>query len=96
MARHAAEYFSAVEAMLKALANRRRLLMLSMLRAGERHVGGLAEETRLPFKTVSRNLRLMERSGVVLSRRQGIYIYYRLSDGILRFAVDAIETMRGG
>lgn len=70
----------AEEAVLKALANRRRLRMLLMLRhRWELHVSGLADESRLPLKMVSRNLRLLEQAGIVLSEvRQG-RVGYRLS-----------------
>lgn len=67
------------EAVLKALANRRRLSMLLALRRRELHVGALAEELRIPLKTVSRNLRLLERAGMVLSEvRQG-RVFYRVN-----------------
>ena len=82
-----------VEAVLKALANRRRLMMLAMLRRRkELHVGALADVMRLPIKTVSRNLRLLERAGLVLSDRRGVFVCYRLISGAPQFVRLAIEA----
>ncbi len=68
--------------------------MLAVLREREeRTVGSLAEETRLAVKTVSRNLRLLEQAGLLLSRRQGIYICYRLSDSMPRFVRQTIDEL---
>jgi DNA-binding transcriptional ArsR family regulator len=52
MVRSGVEGIRGVEAALKALANRRRLVMLAMLRRRrEMHVGALADAMRLPMKT---------------------------------------------
>lgn len=68
---------TSVEAVLKALAHRRRLAILLALRRGPLHVGALAEELQIPLKTVSRNLRLLARAGMVLSEvRQGHAFYW--------------------
>lgn len=88
-----------VEAVLKALGNRRRLVMLTILRRRrEMHVGALAEATRLPMKTVSRNLRLLERAGLVLSDPQGAFVCYRMNPRlpqVARLAIDAAEETGG-
>lgn len=66
-----------VEATLKAMAHWRRLMILwELRRRGEMHVGELAEELDIPLKTVSRNLRLLERAGLVVSEPRGVYVYY--------------------
>lgn len=84
-----------MEAVLKALANRRRLRMLSILaRRGEVHVGALADELGLSVKTASRNLRLLERAGLVASEPQGPYVYYALNPGVPRFAQQAIDELQ--
>jgi len=80
MARRATGELRAAEATLKTLANRRRLRMLLTLRHNrEMCVGGLADELRLPLKTVSRNLRLLERAGMVLSDLRQGRVFYRLN-----------------
>lgn len=68
------------EAVLKALANRRRLAMLLVLRdRRELHVSALTDELRLPLKTVSRNLRLLDRAGMVLADLRNGRVFYRLN-----------------
>lgn len=80
MATRATSELRAAEAVLKVLANRRRIAMLLVLRRrGEMHVGGLADELRLPLKTVSRNLRLLERAGMALSDLRHGRVFYRLN-----------------
>ncbi len=52
-------------------------MILGVLRrSGQIHVGALAEELALPLKTVSRNLRLLERARLVLSDQHGVCVYY--------------------
>ena len=53
--------------------------MMLALRRRPLHVGALAEELRIPLKTVSRNLRLLDRAGMVLSEvRQG-HVFYQVN-----------------
>ncbi len=89
----------AEEAVLKALANRRRLRMLLMLRhRQELHVSGLADESRLPLKTVSRNLRLLERAGMVLSEIRRGRVFYRLNPdapSLGRVVIGAVQVSDG-
>lgn len=70
--------------------------MLSTLRRHrELHVSAVAEELRLPVKTVSRNLRLLERAGVLLSDPRRGYVFYRLNPDALpccRTALDAVDA----
>lgn len=77
MANDKANDLTRTETILRALANRRRLKMILALRhRHELHVSGLADELRVPLKTVSRNLRLLERCGIVVSEfRQGHAFY---------------------
>ncbi len=83
-----------LEGTLKAMAHRRRLMILGVLRrSGQIHVGALAEELRLPLKTVSRNLRLLERARLVLSDQHGVYVYYRLNPDAPSPAGPVIETI---
>jgi len=86
-----------LEAALKALANRRRLLMLATVRRQrEMHVSGLAEQLRLPVKTVSRNLRLLERAGLMHSDQRQGFVFYRLSPHAPAFAKIMLEALATG
>lgn len=65
---------------LKSLANAQRLRILCLVMEGERPVGEIAEAVGANQSSVSQNLALMRREGLVVSRRSGQTIYYRLAD----------------
>ncbi len=72
----------AAEEMLKALANRHRLMILCQLAEGERSVGELADFLDLRDSTVSQHLALLRKDGLVATRRDGQTVWYSLaSDG---------------
>jgi DNA-binding transcriptional ArsR family regulator len=76
-----------MESVLKAVANRRRLRMLRVLKKRrELHVGALADEVEIPLKTVSRNLRLMERTGLLVSETRAGRVFYRVGSELSPFA----------
>jgi rhodanese-related sulfurtransferase/DNA-binding transcriptional ArsR family regulator len=64
----------------KALGHGRRLEILELLAQGERSVEGLAERVGVSMANASQHLRLMRRTGLLASRRDGKRIFYRLSD----------------
>ena len=65
---------------LKSLANAQRLRILCLILEGERPVGEIAEAIGANQSSVSQNLALMRREGLVVPRRDGQTIYYRLAD----------------
>ena len=66
--------------MAKALGHAHRLEILELLAQGERSVESLAERARLQIGNASQHLRLMRQAGLLVSRRDGKRIFYRLSD----------------
>jgi len=64
----------------KALGHGRRLEILELLAQGERSVEALAERVGLSIANASQHLRLMHRTGLLASRRDGKRILYRLND----------------
>jgi len=64
----------------KALANQHRIDLLYLLRNGEKEISELTKELRLPYKTVARNLKILERTNLVNSRRWKGLVYYSLRD----------------
>lgn len=62
------------------LANPNRLRILDLLSAGERTVTELAEDLDLAQATTSQHLAIMRKAGVVDTRREGSFVYYRLAD----------------
>jgi DNA-binding transcriptional ArsR family regulator len=68
-------------AMLRLLANERRLLLLCMMISeGEAHVGRLAERVGLSQPAVSQHLAKLREDGLVATRRTGTTIHYRIAD----------------
>ena len=64
----------------KALASPQRLELLDLLAQGERTVEDLAREAALSFANASQHLRLLRQARLVDSRKEGLYVYYRLAD----------------
>ena len=65
----------------KALSNNHRLELLELLAQGERSVENLARETDLSTANASQHLQVLHTAGLLESRREGVFIYYRLTQG---------------
>lgn len=76
--------------LLKALANRHRLLILCQLIERERSVGELAEFLGIRDSTVSQHLALLRREGLVTARRDGQTIWYSISSAPARAVLEAL------
>lgn len=63
----------------KALASPKRLEMLEMLAQGEKSVDALAEAVAVDIKLASAHLKALKEARLVLSRRDGKRMFYRLS-----------------
>jgi rhodanese-related sulfurtransferase/predicted transcriptional regulator len=64
----------------KALSNPHRLEMLELLAQGERTVESLATELELSLANVSQHLQALKHAALVESRKQGLFVHYRLAD----------------
>lgn len=76
--------------LLKALANRHRLLIVCQLIDGERSVGDLAEFLGLRDSTVSQHLALLRKDGLVVARRDAQTIYYSIASDPAREILTAL------
>jgi DNA-binding transcriptional ArsR family regulator len=65
---------------LRTLANPDRLMLLCQLSGGERCVSDLESDTGIPQPTLSQQLAVLRREDLVLTRREGKQIYYRIAD----------------
>ena len=65
------------EQIAKAIANGRRLEVLEVLTQGERSVDSVARDVSSSVSTVSAQLRVLRRAGLVRTRRAGTTIFYR-------------------
>jgi DNA-binding transcriptional ArsR family regulator len=68
----------AASALLKALANRHRLIIVCQLTEQERSVGELAALLAIRDSTVSQHLALLRKDGLVTARRDGQTIWYSI------------------
>src|SRR6186997_2180908 len=84
----------------KALADKTRLRILSLLGNNEVCVCHLHDSLGLPQPTVSRHLAYLRRSGLVEARRDGVWMHYQVSgalsplvQGIVGAAVAALRQV---
>ncbi len=86
----------AASALLKALANRHRLIIICQLIEKERSVGELAELLMLRDSTVSQHLALLRHDGLVTARRDGQTIWYSIGSGPARELVTTLYRVYCG
>lgn len=66
----------------KALADLQRVRILMMLQPGELCVCQIVEVLRLAPSTISKHLSILDAAGLVDSRKEGRWMYYRLPEGL--------------
>lgn len=89
-----AQPLTELENLFKALADATRLRILGLLLTGEVCVCDIHESLKIPQSKASRHLAYLRRSGLVATRRDGLWIHYRLanmSDPVLGAIVDAVR-----
>lgn len=64
--------------------NARRVLILWALANGEMSVGQIASAVDTSLQNTSQHLRLMQDKGMLVSRRDGSTVYYRINDDALQ------------
>jgi DNA-binding transcriptional ArsR family regulator len=74
------EALDQVASYFQALSEPTRLMLLNLLRDGERSVGDLAQATGFTIANVSRHLALLAQRGLVLREGRGTSVYYRIAD----------------
>ena len=83
-----------METLFKALADVTRLRILGLLLAGEVCVCDLQDSLKSPQSKISRHLAYLRRARLVETRREGLWIHYRLgtlADPVLGAIVDAVR-----
>jgi ArsR family transcriptional regulator, virulence genes transcriptional regulator len=76
--------------LLRALGNERRLMILCQLGDSERSVGELQPLVGLSQSALSQHLAVLRDEGVVATRREGQFVWYRIADPA---AVRVVETL---
>jgi ArsR family transcriptional regulator len=76
-----AEQAAEVAALLKAIANQRRLMVLcKLVEDGEMRVGDIADAVGLSQSALSQHLSVMKAEGLVTYRRESQTLWYRIAD----------------
>jgi len=89
-----AKQLDEMETLFKALADATRLRILGLLLSGEVCVCDMHETLKIPQAKASRHLAYLRRSGLVETRREGLWIHYRigkLADPVLNAITDAVR-----
>jgi len=77
----------------KALSSPHRLEMLELLAQSERTVDSLATEMNLSVANTSQHLQALRQAALVDSRKEGLFVYYRLADPAVFELSKAIRTV---
>jgi DNA-binding transcriptional ArsR family regulator len=80
-------------AVAKALADAKRLCVLRCLGEGELSVRDLSDRVGCQVPNMSQHLAVLRNSGLVLTRRNGNVIYYRLADPRIIEACQILESI---
>jgi ArsR family transcriptional regulator len=75
------------------MANEHRLELLMLLSDAPHSVESLAAHTSMEFANVSQHLQILKASGLVLGRREGKSVIYKLGDGPIREVLDAVQSL---
>ena len=67
----------------KVFGNARRVLILWALLSGEMSVGHIADAVDTSLQNTSQHLRLMQDKGILMSRRAGSTVYYRIDTDLM-------------
>jgi len=89
-----------LESLFKALADKTRLRILALLGNNEVCVCHIHDSLGLPQPTVSRHLAYLRKSGLVATRRDGVWMHYQVSrslspvlQGVVAAAVAALQQL---
>ena len=82
-------------ALAKALADPKRLCVLQCLSTGELSVHDLSSRVGCQVPNMSQHLAVLRNAGLVLTRRDGNAIYYRLADPRIIEAYRLLQSIAG-
>jgi ArsR family transcriptional regulator len=77
----------------KTLANPRRLEIIEVLRNDEFTATQLTQKIHISNANLSQHMKILIEKGVVLSRREGINVFYKLSDARITKACDMMREV---
>ena len=74
------EIFELQASICQTMGNAKRLEIINILGESELTVGDIAEKMGVRMANLSQHLSIMKSKGILLSRRDGVNIYYRISN----------------
>jgi len=83
-----------VNLMFRAFSDRTRLRILHLLLGGELCVGDLVRILEVPQPTASRHLAYLRKAGLVRTRKNGLWNFYKLAEANTAFHGDLIIGSR--
>jgi ArsR family transcriptional regulator len=82
-----------IDTIFRALSDRTRLRILNLLRGGELCVCDLVSILEVPQPTASRHLAYLRKAGLALTRKEGLWHYYRLTRARSKFHKKLLECI---
>jgi ArsR family transcriptional regulator, arsenate/arsenite/antimonite-responsive transcriptional repressor len=82
-----------VDVMFRAFSDRTRLRILNMLRTGETCVCDLVRVLNVPQPKVSRHLAYLRKAKLVVARKEGLWMHYRLSPAKTEFHTSLLSCL---
>jgi DNA-binding transcriptional ArsR family regulator len=87
---------------MRILSNPKRLMIINLLKDKEKTVGEIASDIGIEVQNASQHLRILKAGGIVVTRRNGQAIYYKLENPmaaefiarIRKTMVDLLEKQR--
>jgi ArsR family transcriptional regulator len=79
--------------MFRAFSDRTRLRLLHLLRNGELCVCDLVGALEVPQPKVSRHLAYLRRAGLVVARKEGLWMHYRLAPAQGKFHEKLLDCL---
>lgn len=67
-------------AVCAALGHAKRIQIIDLLQDGEKSAGNLVREMNIRKANLSQHLKLMKNKGIVKSRREGVRVFYRITN----------------
>jgi ArsR family transcriptional regulator, arsenate/arsenite/antimonite-responsive transcriptional repressor len=86
--------FRSEEKLFKALANRRRLQILAILKHDrEANVGDIAAELRISFKATSKHLAVLSSADILQREQRSLFMFYSIASSLPPAAKMAIANL---
>jgi DNA-binding transcriptional ArsR family regulator len=78
---------------LRSLANEKRLKIVCQLAGGEKSVGEICDALEARQSTISQQLALLRRDGIVKARKEAQTVFYSLADENTRRVIDLLYSL---